>query len=304
MPLCVFDSGLSFTAVYNYISKYIPDNISIEQVDMAPIIKANKIIFIGDIIYKQVREYLQKLEVEKAILWVDTPLIPKGNWKLDLPYEHIVAVPSKYNKDLLEDHVNTEIKIIPRCVTVPRFRKRDGMRITNGKDVILEKEYLINVNTGSLRKAPDAVSIAYQIALKQGFPKKLVMMGKNIYMTDAWYPFDSTKEQKEYLRYIYNAGACIYLSASEGFGLPVLECRALGIPVIYSNTEAIKRHASGIPVQPLEIALREFDEYYLPIPTFDEYEIVEAMFKIYDYKPEPIEKKYTCSEVAKKLVKL
>ena len=132
----------------------------------------------------------------------------------------------------------------------------------------LERPYLLFVGNPKPHKNLDNVVKAYAEALKQNdFPHRLVCVGDR---GGLEFKIRQRAEQlgiserilllghvaQEALPAIYQgAAAFLYPTLYEGFGLPVVEAMASRVPVITSNTSALKEIAAGYAdlVNPLDV---------------------------------------------------
>ncbi|MCP2605311.1 glycosyltransferase family 4 protein, partial [Candidatus Aminicenantes bacterium AH-873-B07] len=129
-------------------------------------------------------------------------------------------------------------------------------------------EYILTVGRLNPRKNLLSLVKAYNILKKnKKIPHKLVIVGKEDYNSKETIQFikkmDCYKDiiftgfaKDEDLPYLYNgADIFVYPSLFEGVGLPVLEAMSCGVPVITSNTTALKEIIgnAGIAINPFNI---------------------------------------------------
>jgi len=170
----------------------------------------------------------------------------------------IIAVSESTKRDLVEI-----LKISPKKIRViyeatdPLFQKRlsPGRVNTVKKKYQLKKNYLLAVGTREPRKNLKKVIEAFELLGRKDLD--LVIAGKfgwgeDIKMANGkilgYVP-------KEDLPGLYTAAEVfVYPSLYEGFGLPVLEAMACGVPVVTSNTSSLPEVAgkAGVLVNPQE----------------------------------------------------
>ncbi len=136
------------------------------------------------------------------------------------------------------------------------------------RNLSLERPYLLFVGNPKPHKNLDNVVKAYARAVKMhDFPHKLVCVGDReglefkIRQRAAQLDISDrilllAHVAQEALPPIYQgAAASLYPTLYEGFGLPVVEAMASGVPVITSNTSALKEIAAGYSdlVNPLDL---------------------------------------------------
>jgi glycosyltransferase involved in cell wall biosynthesis len=177
-------------------------------------------------------------------------------------YDHII-VPSNATKHDLLDLIKVEeekVTVIYGGVDQQKFHVISDQSLleTVREEYCLPRNYIMSVCTIEPRKNIEGLLIAYR-HLKEILynPPKLVIVGQ-----EGW---DSSRIKgmvrqhnlgqdvlftgyvpEEHLPVLYNAALLfVYPSLWEGFGLPVLEAMACGVPCLVSTTPALKEITEG-----------------------------------------------------------
>jgi glycosyltransferase involved in cell wall biosynthesis len=186
-----------------------------------------------------------------------------GVFPKQLPYYDHIIVPSNATKRDLLDLINVEeekITVIYGGVDQQKFHVISDQSLleTVRQEYCLPRNYIMSVCTIEPRKNIEGLLIAYR-RLKEILynPPKLVIVGQ-----EGW---DSRRIKgmvrqhnlgqdvlftgyvpEEHLPVLYNAALLfVYPSLWEGFGLPVLESMACGVPCLVSTTPALKEITEG-----------------------------------------------------------
>lgn len=157
----------------------------------------------------------------------------------------------------------------------PEFRQHGGEVLFEplARYQLVPGAYTLCVSTLEPRKRIDALLAAYAelpLSLKSRFP--LVLVGSEGWLSDALRQNVARGEQEGWLRYLgfvpdaalpylyAGAHAFFFPSLYEGFGLPVLEALASGVPTLTSNCSSLPEVADGAAwlVEPGDhVALRD-----------------------------------------------
>ena len=149
------------------------------------------------------------------------------------------------------------IRVVPLGVHERWFRPRDETVVSAAlARHSLQPGYILHVGTLQPRKNLDALISAYEaLPPRIRENRQLVLVGKYGWGADALVArLDSLKRKRRVvwldyvdeqdLHAIYcGAGMFVYPSLAEGFGLPVVEALAVGLPVIASDLPALREVA-------------------------------------------------------------
>ena len=185
--------------------------------------------------------------------------------------DRIIAVTQGIRADLIEgfDVDGAKVQVVYNGVAEPFRRKLPPEELDRWRrDLGLQGPYLLFVGNPNPRKNLDTVVQAYARARELGgFDAPLVCIGDRagsefkIRQRAANFGISGQvrllgKVAPEALPAIYQ-GATLFLYPTlyEGFGLPVIEAMASGVPVITSNTSALREIGEGYAhlVNPLEV---------------------------------------------------
>jgi glycosyltransferase involved in cell wall biosynthesis len=172
----------------------------------------------------------------------------------------VVTVSHSARRDLLRFH-----GLPPERVTViheaagPAFRPvKDAARLSRVRTrYALPERFILYVGAIEPRKNLRRLMEAFALARAAGIPHELVCVGPYGWSSKDLYGFidrlDLTRSVHftgyvpvEDLALIYNLGELfVFPSLYEGFGLPVIEAMACGVPVITTSTSSLEEIATG-----------------------------------------------------------
>ena len=164
-------------------------------------------------------------------------------------YKHIVAV-SKFVKQDLVNHFRVDegsISVLYEWIDISKIKilKLSERRI-NSKSV-----YLIHVGNDQPNKKVDLV---YRVMMRLPSSYKLIRVGSNSMRNLRFLKRNNLLERvqlyqgisKDKLEDLYNsANIFLYPSTYEGFGRPLLEAMAHGLPVVYRNSSSLPEVAGN-----------------------------------------------------------
>lgn len=191
------------------------------------------------------------------------PLIDRIIYDLKVRYackysDTIIAISESTKQDIIKYYnINEDkINVIPQT-TLPEYWENNDLNIQKSlkKEFNLNTDFFISVGTIEERKNLKSVLIAFS-EVKSKIPLVIIGNGKSYKQEilqvikdlnlSQWVYFIPRRISNLELKNIYSlAKFSIYLSIYEGFGLPVLESRLSGTPVITSNTSSLPEAAGS-----------------------------------------------------------
>lgn len=188
-----------------------------------------------------------KQDLKRLKSWLFTTSIHRA--------DHIITI-SEYSKQDMVQHLGIEperISVTPLGVDPIYFERIE----TSQRDAVLQKHglkpgFFLFVGTLQPRKNLPRVLEAFQQlpeAVRKAHP--LVIVGRDGWSNEALLPQLEALQQRgegcwlsylpqpEVLALLQSAGALVFASLYEGFGLPVIEAFAAQCPVIASNTTSV-----------------------------------------------------------------
>lgn len=167
-----------------------------------------------------------------SLLWYSLPL----RWA-----KHLTSISDESRSQLEKNFPTTvgRVEVVPCCVD-PAFET--GPRLSRADT---DRPQVLQVGTG-INKNLDRVAIA-----TSGLPLHLRIIGslspdQRTFLATLDLDWSSAEQlsTEELIKEYRNSDALVFVSTYEGFGLPIVEAQALGIPVLTSNIEPM-RYVAG-----------------------------------------------------------
>lgn len=210
--------------------------------------KIQSVVTIHDLIFEKYPNYY---------FWWDRKIYHHKSFQAAKEANRIIAISRQTKKDLIDYYgINPEkISVIYPIISSIFFSKSDEKQLIKARNKLnLPARYLLYVGTIEERKNLLTLVKAMHI-LKESVGLMLVVVGKPLtYKKEVVHYIEKNnlrhrvifleKVSNEILRNIYKlASAFIYPSFYEGFGMPVTEALACGVPVIASDIPVL--HEAG-----------------------------------------------------------
>jgi alpha-1,3-rhamnosyl/mannosyltransferase len=196
--------------------------------------------------------------------WTNPRLRSIKNWLLRScarSADAVIAISQSAVPELVDLYgiAQSKIRVVPMGVNPRWFNGPDAAVLVRVlAEHGLRAGYFLHVGTLQPRKNLDSLIDAYErLPARIRSNRQLVLVGKYGWAADAlrtrllelrqqgrvcW--IDYVSEEALHALY-YGAGAFVFPSRAEGFGLPVLEALAAGLPVVASNLPVLREVAGG-----------------------------------------------------------
>lgn len=202
--------------------------------------------------------------------WISLQLIKKSSRFAD----HVVTASMHAAEDIVKYYKvrESDISVIPCGIDDFWYENLDHQRVLHvlKKYGLKEKGYFLSVGTLQPRKNYDRLIDAY-LALPRSIreERKLVIVGRNgwknekllqkmqFYIREGFIEWLPNVTSDDDLRHLYKAaGVFVFPSLYEGFGLPLVEAFASGVPVIVSNVTSLPEisQKAAVEVDPYSIS--------------------------------------------------
>lgn len=231
-----------------------------------PRINGKVIVTVHDMVYKRFPETMSKANLKR----LDKNLQRSVN-RADI----VVTVSENSKKEIIEylDVSEDKVRVIPNGVDADIYKKNfsteelDRVR----KKYNLPNRFILYLGTLEPRKNIEAIVEGFALYRRHGGDLKLVIAGKKGWMYDSIFERvkgHSLENEVIFTGYVdENDKPCIYKmcqlfifpSFYEGFGIPVIEAMAAGVPVITSNTSSLPEVAgdAAVLVAPDDVNMME-----------------------------------------------
>jgi glycosyltransferase involved in cell wall biosynthesis len=177
--------------------------------------------------------------------------------------DHIITVSQFSKKDIVDRyHIDPERVTVVYEAPRQEFRRMDADRCREmlAREYDLRRRFILYVGRINARKNLERLVEALPVLAGKGFPHELVIVGKQDWMADRVLQKvrDLSLESKvrfvgyvpaDHLPVFYNAADLfVYPSICEGFGIPLVEAMACGVPVVTSFGSSLEEVASDAAV--------------------------------------------------------
>lgn len=249
-----FHEDKQITHFFNY---YVP-----------PFVKGKKVVTIHDMAFRVFPE-----TVRKKTLFFLKAIIKRSIHRAD----HIITVSEFSKQEIIRFYEvpQDKISVVPNGVDFKKFYpEKDKQKIENIKRKYnIFGEYFLYLGTLEPRKNLVRLMEAYAKARKenQNFPYLVLAGGKGWMYTEIFQKVEelNLKNNIVFTGYIEDndvptlmsgAMAFCFLSLYEGFGMPVIEAMACGVPVLTSNSSSLKEIAEGVALLVDETSIEDIKE--------------------------------------------
>jgi glycosyltransferase involved in cell wall biosynthesis len=247
------------------------------QYILPPFCRSRSVTTIADILFERYPEFYSRME--RAKFGVFFPWSARRS-------DHIITVSQSSKNDIVERyHVDPERVTVVYEAAGPEFRPMDVSQCREllAREYDIRLPFILYVGRINARKNLERLVEALYTLSGKGFPHELVIVGKQDWMADRVLQKvrDLSLESKvrfvgyvpnDHLPAFYNsADLFVYPSICEGFGIPLVEAMACGVPVVTSFGSSLEEVAADAAVltDPYSVAsIANAMERVLSDPTF------------------------------------
>lgn len=245
-----------------YIRKYKIDLFHYGQFDFPLSLSMPSIVTIHDLNPQLFRNFFSKNKILKKNYAILSNLIAlkKANYTIAVSKATKSELIRLYGKKY-EDKIKVIYEGIDNSFFHSSIKSSGVYEFDNIKNKFNIGKYILYVGNNRPHKNINRIIEAYKFLRKSNrIFHKFIIIGKSLPAYPSFEEIISNNKLEkdvialhcddELLRTFYlNANAFVYCSLSEGFGLPILESMAAGIPVITSNISSMKELSEGAAVQ-------------------------------------------------------
>jgi glycosyltransferase involved in cell wall biosynthesis len=224
------------------------------QYILPPFCRSRSVTTIADILFESYPEFYSRIERMKFGVF-----FPWSARRSD----HIITV-SQFSKNDIVNRYHVDPERVTVVYEAPRqeFQRMDGDRCREmlSKEYDIRLPFILYVGRINARKNLERLVEALSILSGKGFSHELVIVGKQDWMAGRVLQKvrDLSLESKvrfvgyvptDHLPVFYNAADLfVYPSICEGFGIPLVEAMACGVPVVTSFGSSLEEVASDAAV--------------------------------------------------------
>lgn len=161
-------------------------------------------------------------------------------------YEHIVTVSDFVKRDIIEhfDIEQSKITVIPNSVDLDIFRSKAN---TEARSYTQDKKKIVILHVGNDQRNKN-VLLLYKVLKLLPDNFSLIRVGTNSYRNVNFLRKNNLLNRVKFFNRVdasalvnlyTNSDLFVYPSQSEGFGRPLLEAMACGLPVIYNDSSSL-----------------------------------------------------------------
>lgn len=232
---------------YNTLFKSKSDIYHFFNFIVPPKIDGKVIVTVYDMVYKKIPETMTKANYKRL----------NKNLKRSVDRADIIITISENSKQEIIEYLNvpeSKIRIVPPGVDLNVYNKDyavDEMEMIKEKYKLPDR-YFLYLGTLEPRKNIEAIVEAFALYKKQNNDNiKLVLAGKKGWMYESIFEkiknnnienevvFTDYVDENDKVLIYKMSEVFLFPSLYEGFGMPVLEAMACGVPVITSNTSSL-----------------------------------------------------------------